>query len=373
MPEVERLVSRVLVAACRGGEVDAPLRSSDAPELIAAARFHRIAPLVLAALRHRGDEGLQPLQQDRLRAITAHLRACAALDELAALLDGVDWVTFKGPVFSQTVHPVPGLRTYNDVDVLVAPAALREVCRRLHAAGWRVADFEDMLLDEEPPGEMHWVAPGGVLVDLHWSMINMHSRRRLFDVSTSALLERRVRVAPGVGQQWWTLDPVDALLHACLHAALAGANKLVYLVDVDGLSRAVTDWDEAAARARQWGAQSQVSLVMGRARRVLGTPVPADLDSKLGVPLPVRALMSLTNRTAPVPDVRKGTGWSRFIARAVGPTTGATVWAAATHALRGLTERVRTRRGADRERVPADERSLEVFLSAVESRATMVV
>ena len=360
-------VSRALVEACRtDGSRSAPDPEVVA-ELVAAARFHRIAPLVLVAYRRSGAPGLEPLEVDRLRAVATHLQACGALDQLAALLEGVEWVTFKGPVFSELAHPVPGLRTYNDVDVLVPPASLREVCRRLREAGWHLADYEDMLRSPEPPGEMHWVSPGGVLVDLHWSMINMHSRRRLFEVPTAALLQRRVPVQPGSSRQWWTLDPADALIHACLHAALAGANKLVYLVDVDRLSRAVTDWDDVAARALEWRAQTQVALVMGRARRVLGTPLPADLDDRLGVPVPLRLLSSVTDRWAPVPDERQSAGWPRFLARAARTTTGGTVRAAVLHALRGVRERAAPDTRDDPARRPADEQSLEVFLAAVES------
>lgn len=367
-----RQVSRALVDACVGSGTVA-LSSLEIPELIDAARFHRIAPLLLSTFRHTEDPGLQPLQMDRLRAVATHLQACAALDELARLLHDVEWVTFKGPVLSERAHPVPGLRTYNDVDVLVGPTSLREVCRRLGAAGWHLVDFEDMLTSADPPGEMHWVSPGGALVDLHWSMINMHSRRRLFDVPTPALLARRVPAGPGLEEQWWTLEPIDSLLHVCLHAALAGASKLVYLVDADRLSRAITDWDEVAARAVRWGVQSQVALVLGRARRVLGTPLPAGLETQLGVALPVRVLMSLTDRVTPVPDVRRSAGWARFCARAVGPTTRATTLAAARHAFRGLKERVAPRSRVGTERLLADEGSLEIFLAKVEGTHTLPV
>lgn len=366
-------MSEALVEACAGGEDDARLQGVDVPALVDAARFHRIAPLVLRTFRHTGDPALQPLQVDRLRAVTTHLQACGALDELARLLDGLAWVTFKGPVLSERAHPVPGLRTYNDVDVLVAPSSLREVCRRLGANGWWLADFEDMLTSAEPPGEMHWVSPAGVMVDLHWSMINMHSRRRLFSVPTATLLDHRVPVGHDGGEEWWTLDPVHSLLHVCLHASLAGASKLVYLLDADRLSRHVTDWDDVAAEARRWGIQSQVALVLNRARRVLGTPLPADLESRLGVPRPLRVLMSLTDRLAPVPDARKGTGWAKFLARAIGPTTGTTARATARHALRGTRERLARQAGTDADRQPASADGLEAYLTKVEETPTPLV
>ena len=334
--------------------------------LVAAARFHRVAPLVFAAYRTSGHQGVLALQADRVQAISHHLQACHALDQLASVLQDIEWATFKGPVFSELAHPVPGLRTYNDVDVLVAPSSLREVCRRLHAAGWQIADYRDMLSNPQPPGEMHWISPGGVLIDLHWSMINMQSRRRLFEVPTTQLLDRRVPVTLG-STRVWTLDPCDSLVHACLHAALAGANKLVYLIDVDQLSRQVTDWDELTRRARQWRAQVQVALVLGRARRVLGTSLPADLDSRLGVPSPIRGLLALTDRVASVPNGRQNAGMAKFVARTVRSTTTETVRTASLNATRGVKERSRRSTTELAERMRADEASLEAYLVAVES------
>ena len=360
----QREISNALVQACAGPgrSQELGVTATGIPDLVAAARFHRIAPLVHAAFKDTGPDGLRVLQADRFRAVATHLQACAALDELAVLLDDVEWVTFKGPVFSESAHPVGGIRTYNDVDVLVASTSLREVCRRLRDAGWQLVD---MLRSDPPPGEMHWVSPAGVLVDLHWSMINMHSRRRLFDVPTPALLARRVRARTQSGSAWWTLDPADSLVHACLHASLSGANKLVYLVDVDRLTRDVSDWDEVVARARAWRATSQVALVLGRASRVLGTSFPEGLERRLGVPPSLRALMALTDRLAPVQDGRHGEGLPKFVARAARPGAGGTLLACVRHAARGLSERVMPR-PAPKERRPADAASLDVFLGSVE-------
>ena len=364
----DRDISQALVDACNGAGGQVALGPAGFERFIAAARFHRVAPLAHSLLRQTGHPDLKALEGDRLRAIATHLQACAALDQLASVLVGVEWATFKGAVFSELAHPVPGLRTYNDVDVLVAPSSLREVCRRLREAGWHLADYRDMLRSEEPPGEMHWVSPGGVLIDLHWSMINMHSRRQLFDVSTIELLDRRVPVTLG-SSQVWTLAPSDALVHACLHAALAGGNKLVYLVDVDRLSRTITDWDDVTARAHQWRAEVQVALVLGRAQRVLGTQVPADLDSRLGVPRPIRAVLALTDRVAPVPNGREDAGLARFVARAVRRSTVETMRAATRNGARGLKERAVRESDDARDRLGADETSLEIYLAAVESAA----
>ena len=359
-------VSQVLVDVCRQSGLVHRVAAGAEVELVQAARFHRVAPLVHVAHRDQEPHVAGLFSGDRLRAITVHLQACGALHHLGEVLADIDWVTFKGPVFSELAHPVPGLRTYNDVDVLVSPSSLRAVSGRLSAAGWRVADYRDMLRNRDVPGEMHWISPTGVLVDLHWSMINMASRRGLFAVPTTDLLQRRVQVALGP-HAVWTLDPIDSLVYACLHAALSGANKLIYLVDIDRLSRTITDWDEVAVRARAWRAQAQVALVLGRAHRVMGTQVPTDLNSRLGVPRSVQALMVLTDRVAPVPHGRTSAGLSKFVARAVRPSGVATAAAAGRNAARWVRTRTAGAPAPANERLSADEASLEIYLGAVES------
>lgn len=346
------------------------LPSTVADELLESARFHRIAPLIHVMHRETSPDVAELCAPDRMRAITGHLQACGALHQLGKALGEVAWVAFKGPVFSEHAHPVPGLRSYNDVDVLVAPTQLREVTQRLSAAGWRVVDYADMLRNEAVPGEMHWLSPGGVLVDLHWSMINMASRRRLFEVSTDDLLRRRVETRLGI-QQVWTLEPVDALLHACLHAANSGAHKLLYLLDVDRLARAVPDWDAVATRARQWRAQAQVGLVLGRARAVMDTPVPPDLARRLGIGWPLRTLMRLTDRSAPVSRVRRDSGLAKFVARAVRPSGPATAAAIARNSLLWLAGHFGRSARQEGARTAADAESLEIYLAAVERAAAL--
>lgn len=358
-------VSALLVDVCRqSGTPPRPSRGAEA-ELVEAARFHRVAPLVHVAYRDAAPDVAALVHLDRIRAITGHLQACAVLQQLGEVLGDTPWVTFKGAVFSEHAHPVPGIRSYNDVDVLVDPSSLREVSRLLRAAGWRVADYQDMLRNRSVPGEMHWVSPSGVLLDLHWSMVNMASRRRLFDVPTADLLQRRVRVELGA-ESVWTLCPTDALVHACLHAALSGANKLVHLLDVDRLSRSIADWDAVVARSREWGAQAQVAIVLERTHRVLGTPVPPDFAVRAAVPRSVRRLGAVADRVAPVARGRTNAGFGKFVARAARTSGPATAGAVRRNASRGLLDRAapRPERG---ERLAADQASLEVYLDAVES------
>ncbi|MBD8061583.1 nucleotidyltransferase domain-containing protein [Oceanitalea stevensii] len=364
----DRAVGELLRAVCRDdGDVTAAA-SLPADAVVAAARHHRVSPLAHVRLRETAPAVAEALRADRDAAKSLHIRAGMLLAHVSEVLADVPWVVFKGPVLSELAHPVPGVRPYGDLDLLVAPQDLRAVSRALLAAGWEVGDYEDMLRNPQTPGEMHWFTPAGIQVDLHWAMINMGSRRRLFRIDTDALLARRRRVRIGLGQAW-ALDEADALVHVALHAALAGGNRLAWMVDVDQLSRQVGSWRVVAARATEWGAQAQLALALRRATATLGTPVPADVYRMLGTSLPLRVVLDAVDRLVPVERQRRDASPSRLVARAVRPGALRTVAQVARNAGQGVVDRLAPREGATVARVTAGEEALEIYLRAVEDSA----
>ena len=343
-------------------EIDAAVRAQPG-ELVDALRYHRLAPVAHTLLRDGGDELAELVRADRDAVVALHLHATSLLGHLEALLDGVPWVVFKGPVLSELAHPVPGLRSYHDLDLLVDPQDLRPVTTRLLEAGWTIADYDDMLRNPQVPGEMHWRSPSGMLMDLHWSMINMQDRRRRLAVSTSDLLRRRRPVQLGFAEAW-TLDPADSLVHVCLHAALTGANKLIYLVDAQRVAARVTDWAEVGQRAEGWKAAPHVGLVLRRARASLGGDQPEGLDRLLGTSAAFRALTAAVDRVAPVQRARTEPGPARLVARAVQPGAVRTVLSSAQSVARHVLDRPRPERA---DRVPAGSEALDLYLDRVES------
>lgn len=362
-----RAVGHALVDVCRGRVPSLPAGPVERADFVAAARYHRIAPLAHVLLREAQPELAGPLREDRDTAKDVHLRAAFVLASLDQVLGDVPWATFKGPVLSELAHPVPGLRMYKDVDVIVAPTALRAVTGRLLAAGWEVGDYTDILDNPDLPGEMHWRSPAGLWVDLHWSMINMAVRRGRFRVPTDQLLGRRRTTTVGMSRVP-VLDEVDAFIHVCLHATLTGAHRLLLLLDVDQLVRAVTDWDLVVARAREWRAQAPLAVALVRARSVLGTPAPLDLGDRLGISGDVQQLLAATDRLFPVPRLRREASAARFVARAVREDTPRTLARLSRNAAHGFRDRL-ARPAPRAERQQAGQRSLDSFLARVEAEA----
>ncbi|WP_162606524.1 nucleotidyltransferase family protein [Jiangella asiatica] len=363
-------ISAAVVAVCRATTPSLPATEPVRRGFVDAVRHHRVAPLAHVLLRDDDPDLAAVLKVDRDAAMIRHLTAGVVLGQLSTSLGELPWATVKGPVLSEYAHPAPGLRTYTDVDVLVAPGELRTAARRLLDAGWQVIDFRDMLCNVETPGEMHLVSPAGVLVDLHWSLINMSPTRRRFSVDTEQLLGRR-RTVSVAGSATWTLDAADSLVHVCLHAALTGAHKMIWLLDADQLARRTERWDDVVDRALAWGAGPAVALVLARARAVLGTPLPADLDRRLGISTGFRLVTATVDRLRPVPRLRRDASIPRLVARSVRSTGGRTLTTLGTRSLRGLTDRLRVtgaRSGPPAVREPADGEAVEKYLSAVEAQ-----
>ena len=361
---LRRAATAVCVAVCRGERPEVPELLGLEDELVRAVRFHRIAPLAHVALREVRPGLAALLKGDRDAALRHHLNASSTLAAVGGTLAGIPWLVFKGPVLSEGLHPVAGLRSYGDLDVLVAPADLREAAGRLLEAGWQTLATPSDLRNGEVTGELELGRTGEVLVDLHWSLVISETLRRRFPVPADDLLARSSPVVIGPVPAR-TLDPTDTLVHLCHHAAFSGAVRLVHLLDVHESASGVDDWRPVVDRAREWGAGAQVGLVLARARRVLGTPVPPDLDRRLGLSRAFGPLASAVDLAQPVPDLRREASWARLVARDARPGALATVTTVLRDAALGAAHRVR--RGTDEPaRVPAGPEDLAAWFAEVE-------
>ncbi len=365
-PTLRRAVNAACVEVCRGRSPEVPEQPGIEAELVRAVRFHRIAPLAHVALRETRPDLAALLREDRDTALMHHVRVTTSLEAISKTLGDVPWVTFKGPVLSETLHPAPGLRSYGDLDILVGPTDLREACERLFAVGWQALATQDDLLNGEVTGELEIGRTGSALVDLHWSLLLSETQRRRFQVPTTDLVARSTPLMIGPVEVR-TLDPVDTLLHLCHHAARSGAVRLVHLLDVDQAARRILDWDLVARRARSWQASAQVGLVLARARRVMDTPVPADLDRHLGLSRTFGRLVSAVDIAWPAPGRRVDASWPRRVALASRPSATATASRALQNAVLGAVHRARP--AAKAPSAPATREDVGAWIGTVEDAA----
>jgi hypothetical protein len=242
------------------------------------------------ALRRAAADGTPPpaLVLAVHAALARHQRSLAELADVAAALRaaGVRYLVAKGPVLASVYHPAPDLRSYHDLDILVAPADLPGAVAALERSGFRTLDANWSLLRRAEVHELKMRGPAGGVVDLHWSLglrggavdlqwsLGRGGRRPDHSPPAEALLERAVeeQIASSAHPvpEW-----ADMAVHVALHAARSGGKRLVWLADlraVLGGAPPGRDTGEVVERARDWGAGPALTVMAARLVATLGWP-----------------------------------------------------------------------------------------------------
>jgi hypothetical protein len=264
----------------------APLEPNLVRPLMLTARAHGVEAWLSACLP--SDAGpWRELAEQRLRFLAAQARSWTAVHSLGRRLDqhGIRWALLKGFAIAHTSYPRADLRYSVDMDVLVGPADFEAAVGLLSRrpadssdGAYELLDVNWPLLARLVPGQQRLRAPNGTLLDLHWHLLNQPTVRSAFRFDTAALLAAAGRTAE---LDLPTLAPADQLLHTGVHAALAGGNRLCWLVDLDRLVRAhPVDWQQVARAARNSGGGAALAIALRRTQSVLGTPVPQDALSE---------------------------------------------------------------------------------------------
>lgn len=180
----------------------------------------------------------------------------------------------KGPAVAVAYDDAD--REFVDLDVLVAPAQMRDAIIVLEGHGARRLE-EVRWPRPDGIGELTLGLPSGVALDLHADLVHHADVRRDFCLPVESLLDRAT-TARIVDREVPVLDPEDTLIHVALHAVISGGDRLVWLADLDALVRLdQLSWPELLRRAHEARTALVVAIMLDRAAMVLGTPVPLDV------------------------------------------------------------------------------------------------
>jgi hypothetical protein len=292
-------------------------------QLVEAAEWHRVDGCVWLALRPflaglPRTEAISRLEERYHGSVVNHLRTLAELRRTDAAFAGasIPYVVVKGPVLAEHVYPRSDLRSYTDLDLLVAPAMLESAVSALLATGAIMLDANWPMLERRMVGEIHLATSGGVVIDLHWSLLHDAPARRSFRVPTTELVSRS-RLLRILDMDIPALAEPDALVHLALHAAQSGADRLGWLKDVErSIASMQTDWSAVTSTAQGWRAQIPVAEVIDRVRRAFRTPIPTQVLSDLAPPRLWRAVATSANAVSPVGRSRRAGSASRIVAKA---------------------------------------------------------
>jgi hypothetical protein len=196
--------------------------------------------------------------------------------DLARALDaeGVAAAFLKGTDLNLRAYPQPGLRPMNDIDVLVAPERIETAAGLFAGLGYVPRSLEG-LTAADTAFEHTFVSGDGFLeLDMHFAL----GWQDVVRVSVDELLERREWAGPGAVP---VLDRGDLLLHLATHALRDLARPAVVPV-VDAcfvLGALRPDLEVVASRARAWGIQGALDVLVHRLRRFARVEVSCDVTA----------------------------------------------------------------------------------------------
>ncbi len=293
-PEHDLLLAATSVTSSAEEAVSRALyNTTDWTRVIELALHHRVAPALLMAL-DRADSSLVP--GDLLTALRDHctiLRAQSDLltNELCLLLDAlagrsVTAIPFKGPLLGELLFGDAGLRTPGDIDLLIRPGDVVQVCDVLEERGYVDAYQRDDMPRMTPVQqemyrqfqcEYQFIRESdGIVVEPHWGL----SQRPLaIDVDYSQMLDRARPTLLG-GRSVLTLAPDDLLLALCIHGAKHHWERLAWIRDVAALlaTHPGLDLEACLAHARKQGCGRILLLGLAVAQECAGSHLPESVQ-----------------------------------------------------------------------------------------------
>ena len=239
------------------GSASPGLSSVQYQQLLAMARVHGVLGIVLRNLGSpcAGNEDVWRIAQRQWQAQLAKslLLRRHGQELIEGLADaGIPAVTFKGADFADHLYPRSGLRTMNDIDVLVPRECWTQTATALEQLGYVRDIVPPMRFPAAEYGEESWRLRSNPAIecDLHWNLINHPSQRRRASVEFADLDWEAEGKLDSAGRR---ATPASRLVIAAAHAAITHQfDRLVLLCDLREICRQLTGEIEfARLRARR--------------------------------------------------------------------------------------------------------------------------
>lgn len=200
--------------------------------------------------------------------------ARVALDALRER--GLDGMVLKGAALVERYYRDSTLRTYGDVDLFVHPQRFRESIAALERRGFQLLDRNWPLITSDLRGQVHLQQPERGVVELHWHLVNGSRQRKTLRMTYDELWDA-VRPMDLAGTPCLGVPPGEEIAHLCLHAAMHGCNRFIWLLDIAMItSTSDVDWDQTARRLSRWRFAQGGYLVLALARAWAGADVPLE-------------------------------------------------------------------------------------------------
>jgi len=234
--------------------------------------------------RHSAQRGMFFVME--LRNVVASLRKA-----------GIRCIPLKGPVLTVSSYRKLGLRDFDDLDLLVAPADAPNAVAALAKLGYGGWDIPDQWIASHLTTECEhnlYCKERGVTLDLHWAI-----GRKYFTIPMDfeALWQRTARTKL-IGSDVPDFSPEDMLLFLCYHGGKHLFSRLSWVCDVAATIAAHPnlDWDALLAQATQMGARRLLLLGLSLAHETLGSELPLGLRQLIRSESRLESLVAMVMR-----------------------------------------------------------------------------
>jgi len=189
----------------------------------------------------------------------------------------VEGTVVKGPVLSARAYGDPGMRRYEDLDLLVRHKDILRFTELLTAEGYEPRVPIGEIRAGKVPGEYLFKWPGTVRrIELHTEETLRYFPRRL---PMEKLFARRVYESID-GHGVPALCAEDELVVVCVHNAKHFWERLMWIADVAALvaRQEELDWGRTLSTARELGAERMLILGLRLAEQILRVKVPGKME-----------------------------------------------------------------------------------------------
>lgn len=310
-----------------GGEPVFPPPGLDWDRLVELARRHRCSAMLRATLvamqfRTVPEPAWRRLESEVMSDAARVAFMQARLAEILALFqaEGIGVMPLKGASLGALAYPDPGLRTFDDLDLMVHPIDFLRAQEVLSAAGYVPAVS---LSDWEARAQMRlgWdrsfrSPEGDYAVEI---CMGIAPRYFSFALKPEDLWRNPQEIQlSGLGIQSPSAD--DLVLLLCAHGTKHLWSRLVWIADMSGLIRRSghgIDWNALWRRARGLGGERMLTLALALAGELDSAGKPGQFmtmsPSSMGVSEPGLAVVSgrwgrlvFTERCGPLPVTSRG-------------------------------------------------------------------
>ena len=271
--------------------------------LLYLAEYHSITPLIAYNLTQNNITNQIPaLYSERLSQMyTDNIHRNIFLsDELLKVLsifnqNGIDVITLKGTVLGEQLYVNPGLRTTNDIDILVQPEKVPQASTLIQDMG-----YTESTVPEELDHPFHRVYHKKEIfpftVELHWDL----NDPKLEAVNREEIW-RRAKRYQFQGGTTMVLSPEDTLLYISASLFTQDGQQIKHLSDIAGLLKKHPDnldWNYIIESGHSLGIKSATYYALKWAQELLLAPVPKPVITALKPSLPRRCVINwLIGRT----------------------------------------------------------------------------